>query len=200
MTFFAHETACIDDPAAIGEDTKIWHFSHVMAGARVGRSCSLGQNVFVAKGAVIGDHVKIQNNVSVYEGVTLEDYVFCGPSMVFTNVKTPRSAFPRNTSDDYLPTRVRLGATIGANATVICGLTIGPWASIAAGAVVTRDVPPYALMAGVPAKQIGWACQCGATMDLSGNHSQCAACGRRYEKQGDVVQLSAESTHESGTQ
>jgi UDP-2-acetamido-3-amino-2,3-dideoxy-glucuronate N-acetyltransferase len=190
MTFFAHESAHVDDPAAVGEGTKIWHFSHVMAGARIGRQCSLGQNVFVAKGAVIGNEVKIQNNVSVYEGVTLEDHVFCGPSMVFTNVKTPRSAFPRNTSADYVPTLVRHGATIGANATVICGVTIGPWASIAAGAVVTRDVPAYALVAGVPAQQIGWACQCGETIKFAGDQAQCAACGRRYEKRAETIELS----------
>ena len=189
MTFFAHASACIDDPAAIGEGSKIWHFSHVMAGARIGRGCSLGQNVFVAKGVLIGNHVKIQNNVSVYEGVTLEDHVFCGPSMVFTNVKTPRSAFPRNTSDDYVPTLVRQGATIGANATIVCGVTIGQWASIAAGAVVTRDVPAYALMAGVPAKQIGWACQCGVTIEFTGDQARCGTCGRRYEKQGETVRV-----------
>ena len=144
--WFAHETAIVDEGAEIGAGTKIWHFSHVSSGARIGERCSLGQNVFVAPRVTVGDGVKIQNNVSLYEGVVLEDYVFCGPSMVFTNVRTPRSAFPRNTSADYATTRVRYGASIGANATIVCGATVGEWAFVAAGAVVTKDVPDYALM------------------------------------------------------
>ncbi|MBX2863953.1 MAG: N-acetyltransferase, partial [Leptolyngbyaceae cyanobacterium MAG.088] len=139
--YFAHETACIDEGAQIGAGTKIWHFSHVMPKAKIGKNCSLGQNVFVANNVVIGDGCKIQNNVSLYEGVILEDYVFCGPSMVFTNVKTPRCEFPRNTSDDYKKTRIKQGTSIGANATIICGVTINEYAFIAAGAVVTKDIP-----------------------------------------------------------
>ena len=181
MSFFAHETAIVDEGAQIGADTRIWHFSHVSSGARIGQKCSLGQNVFVANRVTIGDGVKIQNNVSIYEGVVLEDYVFCGPSMVFTNVRTPRSAFPRNSAEDYAPTRVRHGASIGANATVVCGVTVGAWAFVAAGAVVTRDVPDYALMAGVPARRIGWACECGATLKPDSNGSAaCSDCDRRY--------------------
>lgn len=170
----------IDAGAAIGADTKIWHFSHVMSGAEIGHDCTLGQNVFVASGVRIGNGVKIQNNVSVYEGVIIEDYAFCGPSMVFTNVKTPRSAFPRNSAEDYVATIVRHGASIGANATVVCGTTIGSWALVAAGAVVTKDVPSHAIVAGVPGRIIGWACACGETLEFDSGRARCAACGRAY--------------------
>lgn len=183
--YFAHPSAIVDEGARVGAGTRIWHFSHVSAGAELGEKCSLGQNVFVAPRVTIGNGVKIQNNVSIYEGVVLEDYVFCGPSMVFTNVRTPRSAFPRNTADDYLTTRVRYGASIGANATVVCGVTVGEWAFVAAGAVVTRDVPAYALMAGVPARRIGWACECGATLRFGGAEAACPDCGKAYEASGD---------------
>lgn len=185
--YFAHKSAYIDDGAQIGAGTKIWHFSHIMPKAVIGANCSLGQNVFVANQVTIGDGVKIQNNVSLYEGVILEDYVFCGPSMVFTNVKTPRSAFPRNTSADYAITRVRYGASIGANATVVCGVTIGAWAFIAAGAVVTKDVPDYALVLGVPGRLAGWVCECGAALHFDGDHAACSDCDRHYTKQGEIV-------------
>lgn len=186
--YFVHESTCVEPGAKIGKGTKIWHFSHVMSGAEIGEHCTLGQNVFVAKNVKIGNYVKIQNNVSVYEGVILEDYVFCGPSCVFTNVKTPRSAFPRNRSEDYIPTVVKRGATIGANATIVCGVTIGDWAFVAAGAVVTKDIPPYALVAGVPARQIGWACRCGVPVKFAGDEAACEACGRRYRKGGEAIE------------
>lgn len=185
--YFVHESAYVDPGARIGKGTKVWHFSHVMGGAEIGENCTLGQNVFVARNVKIGNNVKIQNNVSIYEGVILEDYVFCGPSCVFTNIKTPRSAFPRNRSEDYVPTVVKRGATIGANATIVCGVTIGEWAFIAAGAVVTKDIPPYALVAGVPARIIGWACRCGLKLEFEGESALCAGCGRRYKKEGQKV-------------
>jgi UDP-2-acetamido-3-amino-2,3-dideoxy-glucuronate N-acetyltransferase len=190
VSAFVHESAYVDDGAEIGERTKIWHFCHITSGARIGTDCSLGQNVFVARNVRIGNHVKIQNNVSIYEGVVLEDYVFCGPSMVFTNVRTPRSAFPRNTSDDYAETRVKHGASIGANATIVCGVTIGEWAFVAAGAVVTKDVPAYALVAGVPARAVGWVCQCGAplTSDADGKY-QCQQCKRDYRRDGMIFAI-----------
>ncbi|NNC39776.1 MAG: N-acetyltransferase [Acidimicrobiia bacterium] len=179
-SYFSHPSAVIDAGAEIGPETKIWHFSHVMGGARIGRECSLGQNVYVASGVTIGNHVKIQNNVSVYEGVVLEDYTFCGPSAVFTNVKTPRAAFPRNTSDDYLSTTVRYGASIGANATIVCGTTVGRWALVAAGSVVTKDVADYAVVAGVPARAIGWVCECGIALQFVDGRARCEQCGRSY--------------------
>jgi len=186
--YFAHETSVVDPGAEIGEGTQIWHFSHVMSGARIGKGCKLGQSVFVANGAVLGENCKIQNNVSIYEGVILEDDVFCGPSMVFTNVKTPRSAFVRNTRDDYFQTLVKTGASIGANATVVCGVTIGRHAFVGAGSVVSRDVPDYALAYGVPAVIKGWACECGARLFFSDAHeSECSECGRKYTIKGAIV-------------
>lgn len=174
--YFVHESSYIDEDVAIGAGTKIWHFCHVQKGARIGEDCSLGQNVNVGSHVLIGNGVKIQNNVSVYEGVELEDYVFCGPSMVFTNVLRPRSKYPR-ASDAYIKTLVKYGATIGANATIIGGYTIGRWAMIASGAVVAGDVPAYALMVGVPARQKGWVCECGLRLQ---DNLECSKCGRKY--------------------
>ncbi|MEK8131746.1 acyltransferase [Paenibacillus filicis] len=185
---FIHESSYVDHGAQLGSGTKIWHFSHVMPGARIGERCNLGQNVFIANGVVIGNNVKIQNNVSVYEGVVLEDDVFCGPSMVFTNVKTPRSAFPRNTSDDYKVTLVKKGASIGANATIVCGVTIGECAMVAAGSVVTQNVHPYALVAGVPARRMGWICACGERLSLIEARAECGHCHRKYELKVDRLQ------------
>jgi UDP-2-acetamido-3-amino-2,3-dideoxy-glucuronate N-acetyltransferase len=177
--YTVHETAIVDPGARIGEGTRIWHWVHVCGGARIGEKCSLGQNVFVANKVVIGNNVKIQNNVSVYDDVTLEDDVFCGPSMVFTNVINPRSHVSRK--DEYLKTVVRRGATLGANSTVVCGHEIGRYAFVAAGAVVTGDVPPYALMLGVPARRAGWMCQCGERLpDAAAGEAVCPACGDRY--------------------
>jgi len=186
--YFAHQTACVDLPCTIGKGTRIWHFSHIMKGARLGQNCSLGQNVVVASTAVVGNGVKIQNNVSIYDGVTLEDYVFCGPSMVFTNVMNPRSEIVRK--DEYKPTLIKRGATLGANCTVVCGHTVGEYAFVAAGAVVARDVPAYALVVGVPARQIGWMCRCAAgrlTFDAHGA-AQCPACRAAFRLENGHVQ------------
>jgi UDP-2-acetamido-3-amino-2,3-dideoxy-glucuronate N-acetyltransferase len=176
--YFAHPTAVIDEGCEIGEGTKIWHFTHIMSGSKMGRRCNLGQNVVISPDVKIGDNVKIQNNVSVYTGVELEDDVFCGPSMVFTNVVNPRSHIVRR--HEYKKTLVKQGASIGANATVVCGVTLGRYSFIGAGAVVTADVPDYALMVGVPAKQIGWMCYCGITLKDKTSTPTCSACGRRY--------------------
>lgn len=189
---FVHHTAVVDEGASIGEGTKIWHFSHVMPGAVIGKHCSLGQNVFVAAHVRIGNRCKLQNNVSVYEGVTLEDDVFCGPSMVFTNVRIPRSHVPRNTAAHYVATLVRRGATIGANATVVCGVTLGEHAFVGAGAVVTKDVPPYALVYGNPARVRGYACACGERLEFRLDSASCAACARLYRKMGDSVALAGD--------
>lgn len=190
MSYTKHETAIVDDGAQIGNSTRVWHWVHICGGAVIGERCSLGQNVFVANNVTIGNNVKIQNNVSVYEGVVLEDNVFCGPSMVFTNVRTPRCSFPRNTADDYHETRVRNDVSIGANATIVCGVTIGEWAFIAAGAVVNKDVPAYGLMAGVPARRIGWACQCGSRLPTgTAGLVECSACKRTYRVDDRVCEI-----------
>jgi UDP-2-acetamido-3-amino-2,3-dideoxy-glucuronate N-acetyltransferase len=181
MAYTAHDTAIIDEGAQIAEGTRIWHWVHICAGAKIGKQCSFGQNVFVGNDVVIGNNVKVQNNVSVYDAVTIEDDVFCGPSMVFTNVYNPRSAVIRK--DEYRRTLVKKGASIGANATIVCGATIGEYAFIAAGAVINKDVKPYALMAGVPAKQIGWMSEHGERLDLplSGNaKATCVSTGAQY--------------------
>lgn len=181
--FYAHTSAVIDEGCTIGEQTKVWHFCHVSAGAVIGERCVLGQNVFVSSKAVIGNNVKIQNNVSVYDSVELEDDVFCGPSMVFTNVINPRSHVSRK--DEYKKTLVKRGATIGANATVVCGITLGAYCFIGAGAVVTRDVPAFALMTGVPARIRGWMCQCGEKLEFELQcQVQCKTCKNQYKKDG----------------
>lgn len=179
--YFVHPSAIVDEGAVIGVGTKIWHFSHVMPQAKIGKHCILGQNVFVANQVVIGDFCKIQNNVSLYEGVILEDYVFCGPSMVFTNVRNPRCEFPRCTSADFLPTLVKRGASIGANATIICGVTVHEGAFVAAGAVVTRDVPAYALVAGVPAQIVGWMSAYGDRLEFDSEGWAVDTIGDRYQ-------------------
>jgi UDP-2-acetamido-3-amino-2,3-dideoxy-glucuronate N-acetyltransferase len=179
--YFVHATSRVDDGAEIGEGTKIWHYSHVQAGARIGRQCTLGQNVNVGPRAIVGDHCRVQNNVSIYEGVELEDHVFCGPSMVFTNVRgVPRAKYPR-AGASYDRTLVREGASIGANATIVCGVTIGHHAFVAAGALVTRDVPDHAVVLGAPARRVGWVCECGARLPDAGPRRSCPECGLDYE-------------------
>ena len=190
--FFVHESAYIDEPVSVGKGTKIWHFCHVMSGAKIGEGCVFGQNVFVGKDVQIGNNVHIQNNVSVYTKVTLEDNVFCGPSAVFTNVLNPRAEV-RRPLNEYLPTLVKEGATIGANATILCGRTIGRYAFIGAGAVVTKNIPDYALVYGNAAIIAGWMCECGEKLAFTGKgtnpieYATCVECKKRYEKRDLTV-------------
>lgn len=184
--YFVHESSYLDENVTVGAGTKIWHFCHVQSGASVGKNCVLGQNVNIGSGVTVGDGVKIQNNVSVYAGVTLEDYVFCGPSCVFTNDLTPRAKYPKD-SAVYKKTLVQTGASIGANATIVCGHSIGKWALVGAGAVVASDVPDYAVVIGVPARVAGWVCECGNPL---GEDLQCA-CGRKYQKCGNGLERTA---------
>jgi UDP-2-acetamido-3-amino-2,3-dideoxy-glucuronate N-acetyltransferase len=190
--FFAHESSYIDAGCEVGSGTKIWHFSHVMTGAKIGRGCNIGQNVVIAAEVIVGDNVKIQNNVSLYTGVVLEDDVFCGPSMVFTNVINPRSHVSRK--DEFRPTLVKRGASLGANSTIVCGHTIGAYAFVGAGAVVTKDVPDYALIVGNPGRVAGWMCRCGvklASGTQAPSEGTCRACGIQYRLQaGCLVPLS----------
>ncbi|MGH7318232.1 MAG: Gfo/Idh/MocA family oxidoreductase [Candidatus Rokuibacteriota bacterium] len=185
--YFAHESAFIDEGVEVGEGTTIWHVSHVLKGSRIGRDCRIGQNVVIGPNVTIGNGVKVQNNVSVYEGVTLEDHVFCGPSMVFTNVFNPRSEIPR--MSELKPTLVKHGATLGANATILCGTTIGRYAFVGAGAVVTRDAPDHALVLGNPARLAGWMCVCGRRLREGGEGAACSECGRRYHRRGPGLEL-----------
>ncbi len=185
--YYIHPTSIIDDNVSIGDNTKIWHFTHIQSGASIGKDCSLGQNVNISNNVKIGDGVKIQNNVSVYEGVELEDYVFCGPSMVFTNDLTPRSRYPKG-HEQYKHTLVKHDATLGANCTIVCGHIIGEYATIAAGAVVVTDIKPHALAAGIPANQIGWVCECGQVLDK--NSLICPDCRRSYRLEDGFLVLS----------
>ncbi|RMD94565.1 MAG: N-acetyltransferase [Calditrichaeota bacterium] len=176
---YIHPSSVVDEPCEIGEGTKIWHFCHIMKHAHIGRNCILGQNVFVASDVKIGNHVKIQNNVSIYTGVELEDEVFCGPSCVFTNVINPRSGIERK--DEFQKTLVKKGASLGANCTIVCGTTIGRYAFVGAGAVVTKDVPDYSLVVGVPARPIGWVCECGERLHFVNSCAICSGCHRQYK-------------------
>jgi UDP-2-acetamido-3-amino-2,3-dideoxy-glucuronate N-acetyltransferase len=185
--YFVHPTAVIDEPVEIGEKTQIWHFGHVMSGAKIGENCILGQNVFIGRGVILGNNVKIQNNVSVYDAVVLEDGVFCGPSMVFTNVINPRSFISRKV--EFRETLVKKGATIGANATIVCGHTIGQYALVGAGALVSNDVPDYALAYGNPARVKGWVCQCAEQITFRSGRAKCRACGKNYKKNRSGVSL-----------
>jgi UDP-2-acetamido-3-amino-2,3-dideoxy-glucuronate N-acetyltransferase len=190
MSVTIHPSAVVDDGAQLGDGCRVWHFAHICAGARIGKDCSFGQNVFVSNDVVIGHNVKVQNNVSIYDAVTLEDDVFCGPSMVFTNVHNPRSAVARKS--EYRPTLVKRGATLGANCTIVCGVTIGQHAFVGAGAVVSKDAPDFALMVGVPARQIGWMSRHGEKLALpvrGQGQASCPATGERYELRDDFVRL-----------
>lgn len=183
--YFVHESSYVDEPCEVGDGTKVWHFSHVLKGAKIGKNCSIGQNVNIGGAAIIGNGVKIQNNVSVYDSVIIEDDVFCGPSMVFTNVNNPRSFIVRK--DEYRETRIKKGASLGANSTVVCGHTVGAYAFVGAGSVVSKDVPDYALVFGNPARVRGWVCRCGDKLDFKDSKAACKACGSTYTKEGEKV-------------
>ncbi len=185
--YFVHESSYVDDNVELGEGTKIWHFSHIQSGTKIGKDCVFGQNVNVGNNVTIGNNIKVQNNVSIYEGVELEDYVFCGPSMVFTNILDPRCEFPQRGKEFYVKTLVKRGASLGANSTIVCGITIGKYVFVGAGAVVTRDIPDHALITGVPAKISGWMCRCGEKLSLSKDlesteTDKCSRCNREYTK------------------
>jgi UDP-2-acetamido-3-amino-2,3-dideoxy-glucuronate N-acetyltransferase len=181
-SYFLHDSSFVDENVTVGEGTKIWHFSHVLTNSIVGKGCIIGQNVMIGPDVSVGNHCKIQNNVSIFKGVTLEDDVFCGPSCVFTNVYNPRAFIEKKS--EFRPTLVKKGATIGANATIICGATIGQYALVGAGSVVKADVPDYAVVAGVPSKQVGWVCRCGNTLRFASDHAACSACGNEYGLSG----------------
>jgi UDP-2-acetamido-3-amino-2,3-dideoxy-glucuronate N-acetyltransferase len=184
-SYFVHESSYVDEPCTIGKGSKIWHFSHVMKDSVIGEGCNIGQNVVISPGVTLGNNVKIQNNVSVYTGVTLEDDVFCGPSCVFTNVTTPRSHVRRNDPEkDYAKTLVKKGASIGANATIVCGNSLGEYSFVGAGSVVTKDVPPYAMVYGNPARIKGWACECGVKLSFEDDAATCSECGKQYQLTG----------------
>lgn len=188
--FWVHKTAEVQKGASIGEGTKIWQNSQVLKGAKIGNNCTIGHNCFISQKAKIGNYVKLQSNIDVWDLVEIEDYVFVGPSAVFTNDKNPRAKFPKKDFPEYgkwLPTLIKEGATIGANATIICGVTIGKWAMVGAGAVVTKDVPDYAIVCGVPAKISGWVCECGNKLDFKKGKAQCKICKRKYLKKGNKV-------------
>lgn len=180
--YFVHESSYVDAGVQIGDGTMIWHFCHILTGSKLGQRCRIGQNVVIGPNVKVGDNCKIQNNVSLYSGVTLEDDVFCGPSCVFTNILTPRCAFPRNRPEDFHDTLVKRGASIGANATIVCGTTVGEHALIGAGSVVTKDVPAYAVVYGNPARIRGWACECGVILRFSGELAVCDDCNRQYRQ------------------
>lgn len=191
MEYFVHQTSIVDDNCHIGDNTKIWHFSHIQSGTKIGENCSFGQNVNVGNNVKIGNNCKIQNNVSIYEGVELEDYVFCGPSMVFTNVLNPRCKYPQRGSEHYSKTLVKEGTSIGANATIVCGNTIGKHAFIAAGTVVTKDVPDYAMIVGVPGKIVGWVSEAGKKLDFSkSNKDFCEKSNKTYIFENNIVKES----------
>ena len=182
--YFVHESSYVDDGAVVGKETKIWHFSHIMSGAKIGEKCSIGQNVNIGSRAVLGNGVKVQNNVSIYDDVIIEDDVFCGPSCVFTNVINPRSFVKRK--DEYKTTLIKKGSSIGANATIVCGVTLGRYSFIGAGSVVTRDVPDYGMVYGTPAKQHGWVCRCGEKLDKS---LKCSSCNEKYKETKGTLKL-----------
>jgi len=185
--YFVHESSYVDEGSSVGTGTNIWHFCHIMSGAKVGENCKIGSNVVIHPTAKIGNGVKIQNNVSIYDAVELEDYVFCGPSCVFTNIINPRSQINRNSAEFYQKTLVKRGATIGANATIVCGITIGHYAFIGAGAVVTKDIPDYALVYGNPAEIQGWVCECGEKLEFDSDEQMCGHCGRKFKRDNRIV-------------